>query len=940
MKPFSPSRKILLIGWDAADWNVINPLLDAGQMPRLESLVNAGVMGNLSTLYPELSPMLWTSIATGKRAWKHGIYGFTEPTPDQTGIRPITSLSRKTKAIWNILSQAGIKSNVVGWWPSHPAEPINGVMVSNQYQRAHFSIDRPWPMRPGSVHPKRLETNLAELRWHPQSLVAGHILPFVPNAQRVDQDKDRRLETIARIICDCSTIQAATLAIMHHESWDFTAVYFDAIDHFSHGFMRFHPPRLGWVMKDDYEIYQQVVRSGYVYHDMMLGRLLDEAGEGTTVMIVSDHGFHSDHRRPRQIPNEPAGPAAEHRHHGIFVVKGPGIRQDQIIHGAGLLDISPTLLTLFGLPVGDDMDGRTLVEIFDTPPDMSAIPSWDAVPGDAGLHPSGVQMGAAENQALLNQLVELGYIGKPDGTVEKAVNNCIRELEYNLARTFVDADRHAAAIPVLEKLYTQWPNEFRFGLQLAHCLQAVSRLSDARTVLETVLASKKSLAAEALKELKALQATHKGKQISDLTETEQNQLRELRTQATVSDASMAYLMGCLLHAENKLAEALDSFRRAELRGFRRPQLYIERGTILLQMKQLNQAARSFETASEIDPDNPQALLGLANVFLAAKKNHDAVQRALAAIGLEYYFPMAHYVLGVGLHRLGHLSEAVTALEVAVHQNPNFVLAYQRLAYIHKHRLNQAKQADDYRQKARQARKRIQTLKTLGPDDLPDNDTILAKHSAPAREISAEPGTIETFTAEGPLVLSDTVVVVSGLPRSGTSLMMQMLKAGGLSLTTDGVRTLDDSNPMGYHEDERVKGLAADNAWLSDAKGSAVKIIAPLLKHLKPGLNYRIVFMERSTQEIVRSQSRMLEKNGRQPSDLPANRMESLFNKQASRIKKDLTTQGVPVLSVNYRECILEPSVSAKRVNLFLGGGLDSSAMADAVRPELYRERCP
>ena len=123
------AKKVLLIGWDAADWKVINPLLDAGKMPHLERLVDDGVMGNVATLYPELSPMLWTSIATGKRSYKHGINGFTEPDPQGGGIRPISILSRKTKAVWNILCQNGLRCNVVGWWPSHPAEPIHGVMV-------------------------------------------------------------------------------------------------------------------------------------------------------------------------------------------------------------------------------------------------------------------------------------------------------------------------------------------------------------------------------------------------------------------------------------------------------------------------------------------------------------------------------------------------------------------------------------------------------------------------------------------------------------------------------------------------------------------------------------------------------------------------------------------------------------------------------------------
>jgi predicted AlkP superfamily phosphohydrolase/phosphomutase len=128
--------KVLLIGWDAADWKVIHPLMDAGQMPNVRGLVDRGSMAQLATLRPPLSPMLWTSIATGKRPFKHGIHGFSEPTPDGRGVQPVTILSRKSKAVWNILSQNGLRSVVVGWWPSHPAEPIQGVIVSDFFHRA------------------------------------------------------------------------------------------------------------------------------------------------------------------------------------------------------------------------------------------------------------------------------------------------------------------------------------------------------------------------------------------------------------------------------------------------------------------------------------------------------------------------------------------------------------------------------------------------------------------------------------------------------------------------------------------------------------------------------------------------------------------------------------------------------------------------------------
>ncbi len=147
-EPTVASRKIALVGWDAADWKVIRPLIDAGRLPNVRRLIENGASGAIATLHPPLSPMLWTSIATGMRPFQHGIHGFTEPTSDGRGVRAVTNLSRKTKAIWNILNQNDLRSIVIGWWPSHPAEPIDGVMVSDHFHRASGPFESGWPLAP------------------------------------------------------------------------------------------------------------------------------------------------------------------------------------------------------------------------------------------------------------------------------------------------------------------------------------------------------------------------------------------------------------------------------------------------------------------------------------------------------------------------------------------------------------------------------------------------------------------------------------------------------------------------------------------------------------------------------------------------------------------------------------------------------------------------
>ena len=244
------AKKVLLVGWDAADWKVINPLMDQGLMPTLDDMVNHGVMGNLATLRPVLSPMLWNSIATGKRPDKHGIMGFMEPDPQTGGVRPTTSTSRKVKAIWNILTQRGYKAHVVGWFAGHPAEPINGICVSDLFPYATAPLDKEWPLAPGAVHPESMRKTFAGLRMHPAEVTEAAILPWIPRAAEIDQEKDKGLQSFAKILSENCSIHNAATWILQNEPWDFLGVYYNGIDHFSHGFMHFHPPRMEGIPED------------------------------------------------------------------------------------------------------------------------------------------------------------------------------------------------------------------------------------------------------------------------------------------------------------------------------------------------------------------------------------------------------------------------------------------------------------------------------------------------------------------------------------------------------------------------------------------------------------------------------------------------------------------------------------------------------------------
>jgi hypothetical protein len=184
-----------------------------------------------------------------------------------------------------------------------------------------------------------------------------------------------------------------------------------------------------------------------------------------------------------------------------------------------------------------------------------------------------------------------------------------------------------------------------------------------------------------------------------------------------------------------------------------------------------------------------------------------------------------------------------------------------------------------------------------------------------------------------------VTVVSGIPRSGTSMMMKMLTAGGMEIVTDNERKADEDNPKGYFEFEKVKELSEDNSWIGKAQGKAIKVISQLLYHLPPQYQYKVVFVHREMDEILASQKKMLERRG-QPTDLIDDAvMARKFRAHVDKVVKWIDVQpNMDAVYVTYHEVVADPLTAAKDVQTFLGSELDPVAMASAVDTSLYRNR--
>lgn len=665
-------NKILVLGWDAADWKVIMPLIDQGKMPALKSLIERGVHGRIQTLDPPLSPMLWTSIATGFRADKHGIGGFVEPTPDGEGLRPVTTTSRKVKAIWNILNQEGWKSNVVAWWPSNPAEPINGVMVSNLYQMASKALGEEWEMPKGTVHPEELTETMKEFRVHPHELSLAMAFPFMPNIlENVELRKESKTLSVLKTIANAASVHSASTYLMDETEWDFMAVYHDAIDHFSHIAMKYFPPRRPEIPEKDFDNYHQVVEAGYRFHDMMLERTLEMIDENTTVVLLSDHGFHSDHQRPLYIPREPSGPAVEHSPYGIFVMAGPGVKKNQQISGASVIDVTPTLLYHAGLPVGKDMEGKVLYQCFEKPEQAKMIDSWEDVPGNSGQHDSLLREDPWAAQEALQQLVELGYIEALEDDKLQQVEKCKRENDYYIARNMINGGRLKPAIEILDRIFTE-SKILRYGQRLAFAYLSKKMYMKCQEVIESI---------------KLIDAEEKEKRKNKLNDPND----PFGNVDYEEPMYLEYLEGLLNLAMNKPRLALPLLEKVQKKNPNNLQVATSIAQIHSMRKNFKAAEKQYITALAIDDRSTVAHYGLGLTFLRQNKLNEAVDEFLIALEQDFFQSNIHYHLGEALAKLELWQDAVSAFQVCIRLTPGMAKAHKWLVEIFQ---NQLKNPDE------------------------------------------------------------------------------------------------------------------------------------------------------------------------------------------------------------------------------------------------------
>jgi Tfp pilus assembly protein PilF len=419
-----PAPPVIFVGLDGGDWQLLDRYMADGLMPNLAALVEEGAGGELMTQHPPLSPLVWTTMMTGRHALDHGILDFTRYNPVTGATEPITSDERLEPAIWNMATWAGRRVVTLGLWATYPAEAVDGLLVSDRMFTFLFKEDEP---PPGIVYPPEAEEAAREvLREAEEEIGLSELQAYLPWLSEEEYARyrdtadpyDHPVSGLRRILVETRVYHTLGVEAIRRDRPDLAIVYFQGTDSIGHVFAPYAPPYQPGVSREDFERYHQVPRKYFQYIDALLGEYRELATEtGAVLMLASDHGFFWGEGRPTSLSSHDKGTAAKwHRKEGMYQLWGPGIEAAPG-HGfsGGVAQVCATLLELMGLPPGTGLAEPPLPPVPEGPgPKMDYLSHYQRTQAVVGS--------AVADAAALEKLRALGYIEEDDpGTAPEAV---------------------------------------------------------------------------------------------------------------------------------------------------------------------------------------------------------------------------------------------------------------------------------------------------------------------------------------------------------------------------------------------------------------------------------------------------------------------------------------------------------------------------------------
>ena len=472
-----PAPPVLFVGLDAADWELLDDLMAQGVMPNLRRLVAEGQGGVLLTQHPPLSPLLWTTMMTGRGPLEHRILDFTRFHPGSGEREPITSDERQVPAIWNLLGMAGLPVAQIGLWATFPAEPVPALAVSDRLITLGEN-------GPGAVFPAaRTAWAVGERSRVLDGVDFAALRAYLPWLGEADYRRyaaapepyAHPVSALRRILGETRLVGDLALATWQRDRPRLLIAYHEGTDTIGHEFAPFAPPRQEGISQQDFERYHDVATRYFAEIDHLLGEYrAAAAARGAVLMLASDHGFRWREGRPREVSSLAAATAAKwHREEGMYLLWGPGIAAAPgHPERGGVQQVCATLLALLGLPPGKDMAG----------PPLPGAPAPVGPALDYGRWyrpPAAVATGAVDSREAVAKLRALGYLGANESAATASAGSTRTPASFNNEGLLLrQAGRTAEAVAAFQAALRQDPRYPSPALNLSDLLFTENRELD------------------------------------------------------------------------------------------------------------------------------------------------------------------------------------------------------------------------------------------------------------------------------------------------------------------------------------------------------------------------------------------------------------------------------------------------------------------------------